>query len=180
MINISQPALALHSSDLPGFRYQMTTTWNMPPGASAANVVYWIGYAVDRSAELRLNNVVINCHGGPGKLYIGSGKNAPVRIKDIALFSKLRTKDIGTVWLVGCLVAIGSNGERFCSQLAVTLGCDVVTANDYQFVERRYMRGNCPFGTIDDFEGAAYRFSPAGSKEVLSIRDPLAEEELYQ
>jgi hypothetical protein len=177
MITISQPALALHSSDVPGFRYQMKTTWNMPPGATAANVVYWISYAVDRSAELRLANVVINTHGGPGKLFVGGGKKPPIGIGDVALFSKLRTKDIGTLWLVGCLVAIGSSGERFCSQLAAAMGCDVVAANDYQVVEQRYMKGNCPFGTIDDFEGAAYRFSPSGSKEVFSVYEPLTEDD---
>jgi hypothetical protein len=176
MITIAQPALALHSCDVPGFLYQMKTTWKMPPGATAQNVVYWIQHALDQSDESRLANVVINCHGGPGKLYVGGGKKAPVGIGDVALFGKLRARDIGTVWLVGCLVAIGSGGERFCKQLAIALGCDVVGANDYQFVEGGYMRGNCPFGTIDEFEGAAYRFGPDGSKEVLSVHEPLAED----
>lgn len=31
------------------------------------------------------------------------------------VFAPLRHKDIGTVWLVGCLVATGRNGEQFCS-----------------------------------------------------------------
>jgi hypothetical protein len=180
MIYISQPALALHSCDVPGFRYQMTTTWLLPKGASAANVVYWISYSVDRSTELELKNVVINCHGSPGLLFVGGTTSPAVGTKDIGLFGALRTKDIGTLWLVSCMVATGGNGEQFCSLLAKTTGCDVVAANDTQFVERRYVRGNCPFGTIDDFEGAAYRFSPSGSKEVLSIHDPLAEPELYK
>jgi hypothetical protein len=179
MISISQPALALHSVDVPGFRYQMQTTWNMPVGATASAVVYWISYAVDNSPELQLKNVVINCHGGPGSLYVGGTGSSPIGVKDVGLFGTLRTKDIGTVWLVGCLVAIGANGEQFCSALAATIGSDVVAANDYQFVERRYVQGNCPFGTIDDFEGAAYRFSPSGSKELLSVHEPLAETELY-
>jgi len=180
MIAISQPALALHSWDVPGFRYQMQTTWNMPPNATASDVVYWISYAVDRSQDLQLRNVVINCHGLAGQLFVGGGKSAPVALKDLGLFSNLKNKDIGTLWLVGCLVATGGNGQNFCSRLAITMGCDVVGANDYQFVERRFMRGNSPFGTIDDFEGTAYRFSPSGSKELLSIHDPLAEEELYR
>ena len=84
------------------------------------------------------------------------------------------------VWLVGCEVATGGNGQRFCSQLAVALGCDVVAANDDQFVENRYTRGNTPFGTIDDFEGTAYVFSPSGSTQVFSVHDPDAEPDLYQ
>jgi len=158
----------------------MKTTWNMPKGASSSDIVYWISYVVDRSTDLWLRNVVINCHGGPGELYVGGENSPPITLKDLGLFAKLRTKDIGAIWMVGCLVATGGNGQHFCSQLAITLGCDVVAANDEQFVERRYMRGNCPFGTIDDFEGTAYRFSPSGSKEVLSIHDPHAEEELYK
>jgi hypothetical protein len=55
-----------------------------------------------------------------------------------------------------------------------------VAPNDEQFVERRYVCGNCPFGTIDDFEGTAYRLGPSGSKEVLSIHDPQADENLYK
>jgi hypothetical protein len=77
-------------------------------------------------------------------------------LKGFGVFAPLRHKDIGTVWLVGCLVATGRNGEQFCSQLASTIGCFVVGANDYQFVERRFYRASCPFGSIDNFEGTAY------------------------
>jgi len=174
MITIDQPALALHSCDVPGYLYQMQTTYKMPPNASASDLVYWISSTVNQSAEMRLANVVINTHGGPGALYTGGGGATP--ITDASAFAPLRNFDIGTLWIVGCLVAIGSNGFAFCSQLATTIGCDVIAANDYQFVERRFLGGNPqPFGAIDDFEGAAYRFGPDGSNEVYSIHDPLAE-----
>ena len=179
MINIKQPALALHSCDVPGFRYQMSTTWNMPAGASASNVVYWISYAVDHTPDLELANVIINSHGDPGILYVGGKNNPEIGIEQVGLFGQLRTKDIGTIWLIGCLVATGTNGLNFCSKLATTVGCFVVAANDDQFVETRYYRGNTPFGSIDDFEGTAYTFSPSGSKELYSIHDPDAETELY-
>jgi hypothetical protein len=180
MISIRQPALALHSCDVPGFQYQMQTTWAMPSGATATDVVYWIRHAVEHAPELALANVVINCHGGPGKLFVGGTTSQPIAVGAVGLFGQLRTKDIGTLWLVGCLVATGANGQHFCSQLARTMGCFVVAANDTQFVERRYYRGNCPFGSIDDFEGTAYTFSPSGSKELFSIHDPHAETELYK
>lgn len=174
MIPIKQPALALHSCDVPGFLYQMTTTYQMPAGASASDVAYWISTTVAQSPEQALANVVINTHGNPGALYVGGGSSPP--ITDVGPFAQLRTMDIGTVWLVGCLVATGANGEAFCSQLATTLGCDVVAANDYQFVEKRFLGGNqTVFGAIDDFEGTAYVFSPSGSKDLYSIHDPLAE-----
>jgi hypothetical protein len=174
MITISQPALALHSCDVPGFLYQMSTTWMMPAGASASDVVSWISAAVQQSPELSLKNVVINTHGGPGALYVGGGSATP--ITDPGPFSGVRTLDIGTIWLVGCLVATGSNGQSFCSQLAITSGADVIAANDYQFVENRFLGGNPTiFGAIDDFEGTAYLFSPSGSMSPYTIHDPDAE-----
>ena len=174
MITLSQPALALHSYDVPGYLYQMSTTWKMPAGASGGDVASWIGSAVGQSPEQQLHNVVINCHGGPGKLYVGGLAASP--IANASAFGQLHNLDIGTIWLVGCLVATGSNGFAFCTQLAVAAGCDVVAANDTQFVEDRFLAGRCGvFGAIDDFEGAAYRFSPSGSNSVYSIHDPLAE-----
>lgn len=152
----------------------------MPEGASPSDVAYWIKLAVDRSKDLALKNVVINCHGLPGELYVGGENKRPITLSDLDVFSKLRTKDIGTIWLVGCFVATGQNGMQFCSRLAITFGCFVVGANDSQFVERRFTRGKVPVGAIDDFEGAAYWFNPSGSHEVFSIHDPLAEPELYK
>lgn len=176
MITIRQPALALHSCDVPGYLYKMSTTWKMPSAAKPSSVLYWINLAIDQSPELALANVVINCHGKPGRLYIGGNDSAPMKLSDVGLFAKLKARDIGTLWLVGCNVATGLVGEAFCKHLAVAVGCDVVAANDYQFVERRYEANKAHgFGTIDDFEGTAYMFSPAGSKSLLSIHDPLAE-----
>ena len=77
MIALSQPALALHSCDVPGYLYQMKTTRKMPVGASPSNVAYWIAYVVDRAEDAELRNVVINCHGGPGALFVGGVKSPP-------------------------------------------------------------------------------------------------------
>ncbi len=179
MIQLKQPALALHAHDVPGYKYQMLTTWQMPSGALAHDLVFWIKYCVDRSPELMLKNVVINCHGLQGRLFIGGGNNTPLLTGHMGILKKLRLTDFGTVWLIGCKVAMGGNGERFCSQMAVTIGSAVVAANDNQFVERRFTRG-CPYGAIDDFEGTAYVFGPDGAKTLYSVHDPLAEEELYR
>lgn len=179
MIQLKQPALALHSHDVPGCKYQMSTTWQMPSGASAHDLVFWIKYCVDRSPELMVKNVVINCHGSQGRLFVGGGSSPPVTSGHMGILKKLRTTDVGTIWLIGCKVAMGGDGERFCQQMAVTIGSAVVAANDNQFVERRFSRG-CPYGAIDDFEGAAHVYGPAGSKKLYSVHDPLAEEELYR
>jgi hypothetical protein len=174
MISIRQPGLALHSCDVPGFRYRMQTTWNMPAGAQPTNVTFWISSATDRSPDLELANVVINCHGSEGQLFVGGLSSPPIMLKDVGVFNLLRNKDIGTIWLVSCNAASGTAGQRFCSQLAVTTGCDVVAGDEPQCVENRYSAGGTTtlFGTIDDFEGTAWLFSPSGSKSVFSVYDP--------
>jgi hypothetical protein len=170
MITMRQPSLVLHSCDVPGYRYRMHTTWNMPAGARPADVVYWILYAADHAPELELRNVIINCHGGPGTLYVGGAKGPTVKAGDLGLFAQLRAKDIGTIWLVACKVALGGAGLNFCSRMAQTVGCDVVGADVSQFVEGAFVDSGTPFGCIDDFEGTAYQFSPSGSRTVYSIR----------
>jgi hypothetical protein len=37
MISLRQPALVLHSSDVPSYKYQMTTTWNQRLNLEGAN-----------------------------------------------------------------------------------------------------------------------------------------------
>lgn len=140
----------------------------MPPKATASNVLYWILTAIDKSPEQSLKNVIINCHGGPGILAVGGLDSPFMEVKDIGLFSKLATKEIGTIWLGSCLVGQGGRGESFCSKLAQATHCDVIAGNDNQMEERQYRNEGAPFGTIDNFEGTAFRFSPAGGKVVYS------------
>jgi Domain of unknown function (DUF4347) len=187
MIHLNQPALALYAHDLVnvprGYRNycsRMKITWAMPKGASSSDVVSWILSALKQTPEERLNNVVIGCHGLPGRLYVGGELGlATLDSASVGLFNELRTKEIGTIWLQACWVAYGGNGQNFCSQLAKCVGCDVVAADAAQFVENAFYKGNTPFGAIDEFEGTAYRFSPSGKKEVLSIHNVEAERGAY-
>ena len=71
MIKLRQPSLVLHSCDVPGYKYIMSTSWIMPRGSTASNVVSWINMAIQSSPELYLHNVVINCHGSPGAIHVG-------------------------------------------------------------------------------------------------------------
>lgn len=173
MIKIKQPALALHSCDIQGVSplYRMQTTWMMPAGAHAASVVFWISRAVDRSQELELANVVINCHGFQGQLDVG-GRNSPsITLKDVGQFAPLRTKDIGTIWLLACDVAGGTAGQLFRRQLAMAAGCFVVAGDEDQCAENTAWNANALVGMIDDFEGTAWLFSPSGSKSVFSVHE---------
>jgi hypothetical protein len=172
MIKLKQPSLCLHSCDVPGYKYQMHTTWTMPKGATAENVVYWIKYARERSPEMYLHNVVINCHGSPGGLHIGGDANKPggffMNKGHTGAFNEIRkTGGVGRIILVACEVAKGSNtddklGLDFCQQLAIESGAFVVAANRIQHVNFWFEYVNHPYGAIDEFEGKVYEFSPGG------------------
>jgi hypothetical protein len=141
----------------------MSVTWQTPPNATAYGVVYWINAALTTTPDMELRGVVINTHGAPGALYVGGVNATP--ITDPSPFSQLNQPSIGTVWINGCDVAAGQNGQAFCSQLARFLGADVVAADDTEWCF------DAPFGTIDYFEGTAYRFSPSGLITVYSTID---------
>lgn len=172
MIKLKQASLALHSCDVPGYKYQMHTTWTMPKGATAENVVYWINYARQRAPEMYLHNVVINCHGSPGGLHIGGDAGKPggflMTKAHTGSFQKVRQHgDVGRLILVACEVASGNKtddklGKDFCQKLAIDSGCFVVAADKIQKVDFWFEYIRHPDGAIDDFEGKVYEFSPAG------------------
>jgi len=169
MITLKQPSLVLHSYNVPGYKYQMETTWQMPKNATAANIVSWILYARNRSSELMLNNVVINSHGDPGYIYTGANASGDtgIGVEDIGVFKDLRGKDIGTIWIVACSVASTGkwrNGKQFCSVLAKTAGCGVVAADAQQHVDASFYMRFCPSRCIDDYEGGVYYWGADGSE----------------
>lgn len=171
MISLGSPSLVLHSCDVPGYKYTAWQSWKMTKGASAHDLLYWITYAIDHSPELSLRSVVINCHGSPGFLHIG-GSWVGFGEGDEAILRPLRSKGaIGRIFLVACQVAaLGDVDKRlgrvFCSNLAKETGAFVIAADALQSVDFWYQNFSHPDSTIDDYEGTAYEFSPAGGYEV--------------
>ena len=163
MIKLKQPSLALHSCDVPGYEFEMWQTWKMPKGARAMDVVYWILYARDHTPELWLRNVVINCHGHDGKLAVGGDGQPSINSSNINIFSQLRGKDIGTIWLVACMVASTGTGKYFCQRLAQLVGCSVVAADANQ-----YGAIWCPRYHVDNFEGHTYEWDAAGYRSMVT------------
>lgn len=158
MIRIKQSALVLHSHDVPGYRYKMQTTWLMPKGATAVNVVYWIDLAIQNSANKRLENVIINCHGDKSFLAVGGG-NKGFGKEGIQYFYKFRGKNaIGKIWLVACNVGAGFD---FCHALAKAADCKVIAGTTEQWVEDTF-EFFCPDYCIDSFEDGANYYTPDG------------------
>jgi hypothetical protein len=169
MIKISQPALAMHSVDVPDYRYKMDYTWYLRAGAGAADAAYCIKCFVDRSLKPTLKSVVVNCHGAPGELCVGGLNSPSITIGQLGVFAPLRGWSIGTIYLVACNVAKGPTGIAFCSKLASTTGCFVVGADASQQVETRFFLPANAFGAIDDFEGTAYLFYPSGKAPTVFL-----------
>lgn len=163
MIKLKQPSLVLHSCDVPGYRYEMWASWKMPKGASPMDVLYWILYARDQTPELWLRNVVINCHGNDGLLAVGGNGQPTMNGNNIGIFTQLRGKDLGTIWLVACLVANTGKGKNFCQHLAQLAGCSVVAADTEQ-VGAIW----CPWGWVDNFEGQTYEWDASGKRSMVA------------
>ena len=171
MIRMKQPSLVVHSHDVPGHKYQMKWTWKTLPGATAGEIVNWILHANNGqfgARKQRLENVIINCHGTPGSLWIGGTSHPGLHSGNIGVFSALQRCNIGTIWLVACEVAAqqgvatGGVGKTFCADLAKTTGCEVIASAATQHVNLGFYLRGCPWGCIDDYEGLTYRFKPTG------------------
>jgi hypothetical protein len=173
MLKLRQPSLALHSSDVPGYKYRMATTWLMPSGAEAKNVVAWINMATKRSPELYLHNVVINCHGKPGKLYVGGG-NDYIFGGQLGVFKNIQRGSVGTIYIVACEVSDDPKGiiwgSEFCTKLSVNSGCFVVAPDQTQWVDKEFNSSH-PFGCIDDYEGPVWEYWPSGSRRSWKPSD---------
>jgi hypothetical protein len=180
-IMMAQPSLLLNSysfQDLGGCGMFMDTTWNCPRNATPQNIVGWILAAYNKSPNKHLHNVVLNFHGEPGEIYVGEavpevmyrGHYSPAKYNMIdpsnagVVFSALKGKSIGTIWLHSCAVAKGLRGKFVCREIALAAGCNVVAAEEDQqeywgplayLVLRR--------GTIDDYEGPVHIWTPDGN-----------------
>ncbi len=162
MIMMKQPSLVLHSHNVPGYKYKMWATWTVPKTVTASTLVGWIESAIDQSSELMLHNVIINCHGSPGYLHIGTG----IGINDLEPFKRLRQKQsIGRLWIVACEVHKTNNtlGHDFCTALSKAAALSVVAADALQYVNE----SSLPYGYIDDYEGNVYAYDGSGTKELV-------------
>lgn len=165
MIRLEKYSLALNAVKVPGPDYRMDETVKMTATTTVYDVINYILSAVSNTSELKLENVVINCHGSPGVIYLG--EKTYIRLQDVGLFNMVKGY-IGTLWITGCQVG---SGQNFCSRLAVTTNCNVVAADVLQYINPGYYLRLFPQNCIDEFEGTAYQWDAAGKKSVFSRRE---------
>jgi hypothetical protein len=190
-IALQQPSLLLNSYSFTyppfgGCGMFMDTTWNCPASTTAKDVVSWILIACDRTPDKHLRHVVLNFH-GPGEdallkdtavIFVGEtspesgfgtahytkAQYSTINLSNIALFSALQRKNIGTIWLHSCAMARTLKGKYFCQRMAVCSGCKVVAAEEDQtewwgIINLIFMAR----GSIDDYEGRVYLWDEKGN-----------------
>ena len=165
MIRLEKYSLALNAVKVPGPNYRMDETVKMTETATAFDVINHILTAVSNTDNLKINNVVIYCHGSPGCIHLG--EKSYIRMEHVGLFNMVKSY-IGTIWITGCQVGSGAN---FCSQLAMTTNCSVVAADVLQYINPGYYLRLFPQNCIDEFEGTAYKWDSDGKKSVFSRRE---------
>lgn len=172
MYKITQPAMVCNASNLEkGFLpYAMwntrTVTQDVSPRWLAQNIA-----DVAKTAEggfLRV--LVLNAHGYPGNLGLGTGIDA-TSVKDFAVLNNL----VSEIYIVGCGIA-GSRQSRIrhgemldglplCTTLAQTVGAYVYAPKSGQKQSKEDRSSGIPFGYIDDFEGELVVCLPNGSSQ---------------
>lgn len=171
MIRMQEPSLCINSHDVPGPRYRMWRTVELAAGSGIREVVTEIIHANSMSAangQRGLRNVVINCHGFPGGLWIGGELDLDHKINtdNVLLFEAVKSLNVGPIWLVACRAANGPDGVAFCKRLAKAASTLVIASDDFQDVgvwgSIRYYSTPVS-GLIDEFEGTVHIFKANGT-----------------
>lgn len=171
MIKLDQPAMALNADDVPGARYRMYNTWEVPASAKPEHIFGWCAQVANGTPKGKLEHLVINCHGfyGAGTggkvmggfgLKLGTGVNR----SNTGVFAALAGK-VGKIWITACGTArisgnAAGDGHALCMAIAKQSGAYVVAATTHQVGDLWL-----PFGYIDEFEGLVVRYNPSGNIE---------------
>lgn len=175
MIEIPQNSIALNSHDVPGTKYDMWETWNVP-AASTGNEILSKAAILAICSEGGLKCLVINCHGfydhGINKLGtrkaissggFGLGIGAGIDLSNVYCFSQIKGL-VKCIILVACgvvqqtFVGINGDGSKLCSEIARASGAYVIAPRIKQLP--RFIR--LPKNHIDNFEGEVVRYNPSG------------------
>lgn len=177
MIEIPQPSIALNSHDVPGTKYEMTDTWDVPATETARSILRKTAVLSICAAADGLKCLIINSHGRYGKginsdgstklistggfgLSLGMG----ITLGNVNEFSQLRGM-VKCIIIVACGAAYttiaGTNGDGalLCGEIAKASGAYVIAPKTVQ-IERII---KMPKNHIDNFEGVVCRYNPAGS-----------------
>ena len=164
MITIAQPSMVMNAEGVPGPDYHMWNTWRVPKGDKPDHILGWAGAVARGAPGSKLNAVVINCHGDPAQLYLGTGISWP----EVPLFSNL-AGCVDDIHIVACgVVTFGgaNDGNLFCGAIAKAAKANVYASNADQTTGAwPYI----PYGKIDGYEGKVWKWHPDGSNELTNL-----------
>jgi hypothetical protein len=173
MITIISPSMAINDPRAPR-SYTMDVTKSVTARTTMEDIVTLILDAAGTRSGGVIQNLVLNAHGGPGLLAIGTGLDS----SSMGPFSRVRGR-VHKIWFTGCLSAriagpataahgdgaalraLGVNsgdGHAFIGAFARLTGCHVVAPTEMQSGSR----SSYPSGQIDSYEGLVLSYSPAG------------------
>ncbi len=180
MIKMKSPSLVINSHDVPGPNYRMWETINASEGMTVTMLVNEIirVYRITLEDNEGLYNIIINCHGwdGGGGLSIGGMGKEALTTRNAPYFSLLKTRRIGTIWLVACQAAKGNSGKELCRAIAYHSSSLVVASDEDQSVGI-WGGYNVWYGRafnahhIDEYEGTVFGFYPNGMMNVIDPHD---------
>lgn len=164
MIKVPFPHMVLNSHNVPGEEYDMWNTWKVPKSTSVDHIVDWVATVAKGAPGGKLETLIFNAHGKPGKISIGQG----ITRNHVTKFSALSGL-VARIWIVACRVAqingAGSitDGNYFCYRLAQESGAYVKASTAKQKGPPDLLVTDfIPYGYIDSWEGTVYRWNPKG------------------
>lgn len=172
MYKITQPAMVCNANNLEkGFiPYAMWNTRTVTQDVPARWLAQNIADVAKTAQGGYLRALVLNAHGYPGNLGLGTGIDT-TSVKDFALLKGL----VKEIYIVGCAIAGARqskvrhgewlDGLPLCTTLAQSAGAHVYAPKTGQRQSKEDRRSGIPFGYIDDFEGETVVCFPDGSSQ---------------
>lgn len=164
MLKLEEPTFGFNAHDVGFPHYKMWETIDAPRGADVQLLLDSIVRANRLALENQqkpLANIVLNCHGYPGRVWLGGVFSGFLDMSTLSALSVLKPKNLGTIWLTSCAAAKESRGKLFCMTLSLLTGCPVVASEASQEVDMWgawRIKSGLP-GLIDEMEGTVLRFT---------------------
>jgi len=166
MIYLDPPHMVLNAQNVPGPDYKMWNTWRVPSTEPPAKICGWPAIVAAGAPGGKLKNLVFNCHGLPGKLFVGS--TWAFDWTDIPRFAVLAGL-VENIYLVACEIVSftgGHDGNMFCCGIAKTAACNVFASDSDQSTG---LWPTIPYGYIDGYEGKVWKWKPDGSNVLTDL-----------
>jgi hypothetical protein len=159
--------MAINADDSPGPSYKMWNTRSVTRRDDPIWVMRNVASVARAASGGKLRALVINCHGSAARLGLGTG----ISRSNTNVFDEVKGL-VGEIYIIACETAYiqgpGSSfdGNLFVGEIAKASGATVYASTASQNTGAWL---GIPFGLIDGFEGAVYRYKPDGSNELTKL-----------